>query len=271
LAKHRRPRTALPGRPCTARHRHPRTARQGRAVAACGLAMAAAFGCSVTSPGDSSTPRPTSAEQSVPTPFVVIAGPGPTGFPFESDAHEVWAFPGEPSAAESGPAEPPVGEDAQVRPPGLAPPPRDRTNPGVAAPPRAPVSPVAPSPPAAPSAPPSPAPAPAPPPTVAPPPPSPSPSIAPPTPPALLARLDRIVATAEADGTISPGLGQALSAKLDQASAALSRTDGAVSACGSLGAFVNLVQAQEGKGIPVALADQLHRLASQAMGLLSCR
>jgi len=57
---------------------------------------------------------------------------------------------------------------------------------------------------------------------------------------------------------------------VQEALAAVARDYGAISACGTLTAFANLVEAQDGKALSADLAASLLTLAARATSLLPC-
>jgi hypothetical protein len=79
-----------------------------------------------------------------------------------------------------------------------------------------------------------------------------------------------VIAASATEGTITEGTARALTAHLDAALATIANGGPVTSACGSLGAFVNLLSAQYDKDVPAAVADQLIGAARTARGDLSC-
>lgn len=256
-----------------ARHRAPRAAsplrRQRNAAVACGVAMLTTFGCTVTPSDDDAPPapaQPNATSEGETKPYVVTERPGPAGFDFESDAYEVWARSG---AADETDVPPEAGgeEPAAAGSPSPLAAVRSHTSPLTSAVPTPPPAPSQGTHPA-PASPATPATTPVTSPTTPPP-------IAPTTPPpatslAILGRIGAQIAAAEAASTIPAGTTQALSAKLDEATAALTRGTGTISACGSLGALLALISAQYDKDIPAALADSLAAETVRVTGLLAC-
>lgn len=253
-----------------ARHRalpDPRPRRTRRAALACGVALVTAFGCTAPAPEDPTPSAPASrpGTDGTGSPYVVTRGPGPIGVAAESHSYEVWARAAESgqtaegsSADEPSPAPHP---DAGRAPAPLVTPPG--TLAGTS--PTTPARPATASPAAAAPTPTTTAPT-----TTAPTTPAPT------TPPAtdtalsVLRQIAALIAQAEADGRITPGIAQALSAPVQEALAAVARDYGAISACGTLTAFANLVEAQDGKAIPTDLAASLLTLAARATSLLPC-
>lgn len=263
-----------------ARHRalpDPRPRRTRRAALACGVALVTAFGCTAPAPEDPTPSAPASrpGTDGTGSPYVVTRGPGPIGVAAESHSYEVWARAAEPgqtaegsSADEPSPAPHP---DAGRAPAPLVTPPG--TLAGTS--PTTPARPATASPAAAAPTPGTTAPTTTTPTTTAPTTTAPT-TPAPTTPPAtdtalsVLRQIAALIAQAEADGRITPGIAQALSAPVQEALAAVARDYGAISACGTLTAFANLVEAQDGKAIPTDLAASLLTLAARATSLLPC-
>jgi len=253
-----------------ARHRalpDPRPRRTRRAALACGVALVTAFGCTAPAPEDPTPSAPASrpGTDGTGSPYVVTRGPGPIGVAAESHSYEVWARAAESgqtaegsSADEPSPAPHP---DAGRAPAPLVTPPG--TLAGTS--PTTPARPATASPAAA-----APTPGTAAPTTTTPTTPAPT------TPPAtdtalsVLRQIAALIAQAEADGRITPGIAQALSAPVQEALAAVARDYGAISACGTLTAFANLVEAQDGKALSADLAASLLTLAARATSLLPC-
>lgn len=253
-----------------ARHRalpDPRPRRTRRAALACGVALVTAFGCTAPAPEDPTPSAPASrpGTDGTGSPYVVTRGPGPIGVAAESHSYEVWA-----RAAESGQ----TAEGSSADEPSPAPHPDAGRAPAPLVTPPGTLAGTSPTTPARPATA-SPAAADPTPGTAAPTTTTPT-TTAPTTPPAtdtalsVLRQIAALIAQAEADGRITPGIAQALSAPVQEALAAVARDYGAISACGTLTAFANLVEAQDGKAIPTDLAASLLTLAARATSLLPC-
>lgn len=248
-----------------ARHRalpDPRPRRTRRAALACGVALVTAFGCTAPAPEDPTPSAPASrpGTDGTGSPYVVTRGPGPIGVAAESHSYEVWA-----RAAESGQ----TAEGSSADEPSPAPHPDAGRAPAPLVTPPGTLAGTSPTTPARPATA-SPA-------AAAPTPTTTAPTTTTPTtPPAtdtalsVLRQIAALIAQAEADGRITPGIAQALSAPVQEALAAVARDYGAISACGTLTAFANLVEAQDGKALSADLAASLLTLAARATSLLPC-